>query len=71
MSAQSRTTDTARKLRRAPPGFVLLKTAERKLREGNVCDAVRLFRAIVHRYPPSLERLAAVSYLRAAHPMFV
>ena len=62
---------TDAKARREPPGLVLLKAAESKLRQGNICEAVRLFRAIVNRYPVSFERLAAVSYLRTAHPMFV
>jgi TolA-binding protein len=44
---------------------LLLTIAENELREGNVRDARRLFRAIVDRYPPSLERLAASSYLRS------
>jgi hypothetical protein len=47
-----------------PSGLLLLKSAEHKLREGNVREALKLFRAIVNRYPPSLERLAASSYLR-------
>ena len=69
---QSRTIErTDAKARRGPSGFVLLKTAESKLRQGNVCEALKLFRAIVDGYPPSLERLAALSYLRTAHPMFV
>lgn len=68
MSVQSRMIEKAR---REPPGFVLLKAAESKLRQGDVCEAVELFRTIVDRYPLSLERLAAVSYLRTAHPMFV
>jgi hypothetical protein len=42
---------------------MLLAAAENKLREGNVRDALALFRGIVDRYPPSLERLAASSYL--------
>ena len=50
---------------------MLLKAAESKLRKGNVCEAVELFRMIVNRYPVSLERLAALAYLRTAHPMFV
>jgi len=72
MSVQSGMIErTNAKARREPPGFVLLKAAEAKLRQGNVCEAVKLFRAIVNRYPVSLERLAALSYLRTAHPMFV
>jgi len=72
MSVQSRRIErTNAKARREPPGFVLLKAAESKLRQGDLCEAVQLFRAIVNRYPLSLERLAALSYLRTAHPMFV
>ena len=72
MSVQSRMiARTDAKARREPPGFVLLKAAESKLRQGNVCAAIKLFRTIVNLYPPSLERLAAQSYLRTAHPMFV
>ena len=72
MSVQSRMIESAAgKARRKPRGFVLLKAAESKLRQGNVCEAVELFRAIVNRYPVSLERLAALAYLRTAHPMFV
>jgi hypothetical protein len=52
--------------RRMPRGLLLLTTAESKLRDGNVRDALKLFRVIVDRYPPSLERLAASSYLRNA-----
>lgn len=62
---------TSARPRREPPGVVLLKTAESKLRQGELCEAVRLLQAIVNRYPLSLERLAALSYLRTAHPMFV
>ena len=69
MSVQSRM--AAGRARRKPRGFVLLKAAESKLRKGNVCEAVELLRVIVNRYPVSLERLAALSYLRTAHPMFV
>jgi len=65
------TKGTDAKSRREARGFVLLKTAERKLREGNVCEAVQLFRVIVNRHPASLERLAALSYLRTEHPMFL
>lgn len=66
MSVQSRMIErAARKPRREPTSVVLLRTAETKLRAGNVRDALRLFRAIVNRYPPSLERLAALSYLQA------
>ena len=50
---------------------MLLKDAESKLQQGNVCEALKLFRLVVNRYPISLERLAALSYLRTAHPMFV
>lgn len=72
MSVQSRMIGrTDAKARREPPGLVLLKTAESNLRQGKICEAVKLFRAIVDRYPISLERLAALSYLRTAHPMFV
>lgn len=49
-----------------PSGLLLLKAGEHKLREGNVRDALELFRTIVNGYPPSLERLAAASYLRNA-----
>ena len=48
-----------------PSGLVLLTVAENELREGNVRDARKLFRTIIERYPPSLERLAASSYLRS------
>ena len=66
MSVQSQMIErTARKSRREPTSVVLLKTAETKLRAGHVSDALKLFRAIVNRYPPSLERLAALSYLQA------
>ncbi len=44
---------------------MLLTTAESKLREGKVRDALKLLRRIVDRYPPSLERFAALSYLRS------
>jgi len=72
MAVQSRMIErTDAKARREPPGLALLKVAESKLSQGNVCEAVKLFRAIVNRYPLSLERLAALSYLRTAHPMFV
>ena len=72
MSVQSRMiARTNAKARHEPPGFVLLKAAESKLRQGELCEAVKLFQAIVNRYPVSLERLAALSYLRTAHPMFV
>ena len=37
--------------------------AENHLREGNLRAARELFRGIVEGYPPSLERLAASSYL--------
>jgi len=67
MALQSRTTErAAKRSRREPAGFKLLKIAESKLREGNVRDALKLFGTIVRRYPPSLERLAAQSYLRTA-----
>jgi hypothetical protein len=67
MAVQARTTERAdKRTRRAPRGPALLTTAESKLREGNVRDALKLFRVIVNRYPPSLERLAALSYLRNA-----
>ena len=72
MSAQSRMIErVVAKARREPPGLVLLKDAESKLQQGNVCEALKLFRLVVNRYPISLERLAALSYLRTAHPMFV
>ena len=67
MPVQARMIERAdKRSRRAPSGPVLLMTAEGKLREGNVRDALKLFRVIVNRYPPSLERLAALSYLRNA-----
>jgi len=53
-------------LRRAPAGLRLLMAGEHKLREGNVHAALAMFRRIVDRCPPSLERLAALSYLRRA-----
>jgi hypothetical protein len=49
-----------------PKGLVLLRNAEHKLRKGKVRAALRLFRAIVDRYPMSLESFAAVSYLQDA-----
>ncbi len=52
--------------RRVPTGLWLLTAGEHKLREGKVGDALTLFRAIVKRCPPSLEKLAALSYLRDA-----
>jgi hypothetical protein len=52
--------------RRLPRGLLLLTAGEDKLREGNVRAALELFRVIVSRYPPSLEWLAASSYLRDA-----
>lgn len=64
MRAQSQTIEqSSHRPRRAPSGVRLLMAAENKLREGNVRDALKLFRGIVERYPPSLERLAASSYL--------
>jgi hypothetical protein len=66
MPAQTRVVERAEKRpRRRPSGLLLLTIAETKLREGNVRDARKLFRAIVNRYPPSLERLAASAYLRS------
>jgi hypothetical protein len=66
MPVQPRTVErAAKRSRRVPSGLLLLTIAESKLREGNVRDARKLFRAIVERYPPSLERLAASSYLRS------
>ncbi len=58
MATQKRSRPRAR-------GLVLLTIAENELREGNVRDARKLFRTIIERYPPSLERLAASSYLRS------
>jgi hypothetical protein len=49
-----------------PSGLALLAAAEGKLREGNLSEALKAFRALVDGYPPSLERLAAQSYLRNA-----
>jgi hypothetical protein len=64
MRAQLRTIERAeQRPRRMPRGLMLLTAAESKLREGNVRDALELFRGIVDRCPPSLERLAATSYL--------
>lgn len=64
MRAQSRTIERPEhRSHRAPNSVRLLLAGENKLREGNVRDALRLFRGIVERYPPSLERLAASSYL--------
>ena len=47
-----------------PSGLALLCAAERNLREGNLGAALAAFRMLVVGYPPSLERLAAQSYLR-------
>jgi hypothetical protein len=44
----------------------LLAVAELKLRQGKVCDAMQLFEEIIDVRAPSLERLAALSYLRSA-----
>ena len=67
MRAQSRMMGGAdKRSRRIPRGLSLLMTGEHKLREGNVRDALELFRVIGSRYPPSLEWLAAASYLRDA-----
>jgi len=44
----------------------LLTAAEAKLRQGHLRDALQAFRTLVDRYPPSLERLAALSYLKNA-----
>jgi len=43
----------------------LLTAGENKLREGNVRAALEMFRRVVDRCPPSLERLAALAYLRS------
>ncbi len=51
--------------RRAPTGLSLLTAGENKLREGNVRAALEMFRRVVDRCPPSLERLAALAYLRS------
>ena len=65
MPAQSRMIErVSRGAPRAPRGLSLLVAGENKLREGNVRDALELFRTIVNRFPPSLERLAALAYLR-------
>ena len=65
MLVQSRMSERAdKRSRRAPTGLWLLMAGEHKLRQGRVRDALELFRVIVSRYPPSLERLAALSYLR-------
>ena len=67
MPVQSRMLERAdKRSRRIPRGLSLLMTGENKLREGKVRDALELFRVIVNRYPPSLEWLAASSYLRDA-----
>jgi hypothetical protein len=66
MTAQLQTSQRSdKRSRRAPSGLLLLRAAEHKLREGNVRDALKVFRTIVRRYPPSLERLAASLYLRS------
>lgn len=66
MAVQSRMIERAgKRSRRAPSGVALLTIAENKFREGHVREALRLFRVIVNRYPPSLERIAALSYLRS------
>jgi hypothetical protein len=44
----------------------LLAVAEQKLRQGNLCDAMQLFEEIVDGHAPSLETLAALSYLKTA-----
>jgi|KBSMisStandDraft_5_1062788.scaffolds.fasta_scaffold2151344_2 hypothetical protein len=44
--------------------MALLAKAERKLRTGNVSEAMNLFEEIVEGYVPSLEQLAALAYLR-------
>ena len=65
MLVRSRMIERAgKRSRRVPTGLWLLTAGENELRRGNVRDALEFFRAIVNRYPPSLERLAAVSYLR-------
>jgi len=67
MPAQSRMIERADKQsRRMPSRGSLLAAAEDRLREGNVYAALQLFRAIVKRYPSSLEELAASAYLRDA-----
>jgi len=67
MPVQSRMMEHAdKRSRRVPRGLSLLTAGENKLREGNVRDALELFRVIVSRCPPSLEWLAASSYLRDA-----
>jgi hypothetical protein len=67
MPVQSRTMERADdRSRRMPRGLLLLTAGENKLRESNVRAALELFRTIVNRYPPSLEWLAAASYLRDA-----
>lgn len=67
MRLQSRTIEPPRKRPRgAPSSLALLRSGENKLRQGNVRDALKLFQAIVNRNLPSLERLAALSYLRNA-----
>ena len=45
----------------------LLAKAERKLRAGNVSEAMNLFEEIVDGYVPSLEQLSALAYLRSMH----
>ena len=52
--------------RRTPSGLTLLRAGETKLREGNPRAALKVFRRLVEGYPPSLEGLAAASYLRNA-----
>jgi hypothetical protein len=42
----------------------LLAKAERKLRAGKVTEALDLFEQIIDGHVPSVERLAAVAYLR-------
>ena len=46
--------------------MALLAKAERKLRAGKVSEAMNLFEEIVEGYVPSLERLAALAYLRTS-----
>jgi len=45
---------------------LLLAKAERRLKAGKVSEAMNLFEEIVRGYVPSLERLAALAYLRTA-----
>ena len=47
-----------------PSPIALLAKAERKLRAGRISEAMNLFEEIVNEHVPSLERLAALAYLR-------